>query len=293
MNFYFDHNIYIYSIKDKSIAKEVECLKKKSVQIFYSPAHVEEVYKAFVAVGEDYSDKKNEILCLISEFTNNMEYLPSGTGIIIKKESPFECYKRVAGIDTTRRVEFDGKEKYKVDKLYYKQLCDKDKIYQNMSNIEFDKIWACEDVLNAIIQFNNNMQEIVRKYNNSNDNIILKKIGVDKSIPEDLELYQGMYSEIKGSHKVLEFVVEILFRILNMNGYNADKELSTTISGIHDVSHSIYATQANKLFTVDKRFANKCKAIYYFLGVDTEVICCHKEDISKILRIYTNVDKFE
>ena len=64
------------------------------------------------------------------------------------------------------------------------------------------------------------------------------------------------------------------------------KKEDTTISGIHDVSQSIYVTQANKLFTVDKRFANKCKVIYHFLGVDTEVILCPQKEISKILQAH-------
>ena len=286
MNFYLDHNIYIYSLIDESIYQVVECLKKKSVQFFYSPAHIEEVYTAFVKEGKKYLENKEKILCQISKFTNNMEYLPSDTGIITIKESPFNCYKRVAGIDTTQRIELDGKKKYQVDKMYYKQLCDKDKTYQNMSNIEFDKIWDCEDIVNAITQFNDNMQEIIKEYNSSYENLIFKSLGIDKDLPKDLKIYQGMYSEIKNSHKVLEFVAEILFRMLNMNGYNADKKADTTISGIHDVSHAIYATQANKLFTVDKKFANKCKAIYYFLGVDTEVILCPQKEISKILQAH-------
>ena len=284
MNFYLDHNIYIYSLIDESIYQVVECLKKKSVQFFYSPAHIEEVYTAFVKEGKKYLENKEKILCKISKFTNNMEYLPSDTGIITIKESPFNCYKRVAGIDTTQRIELDGKKKYQVDKMYYKQLCDKDKTYQNMSNIDFDKIWDCEDIVNNVTQFNDNIQEIVKKHNSSCENLIFKLLGINKDLPKDLKIYQGMYSEIKDSHKVLEFIVEILFRILNMNGYNADKKSNTTISGIHDVSHAIYATQANKLFTADKRFANKCKAIYYFLGVDTEVILCPQKEISKILQ---------
>lgn len=286
MNFYLDYNIYIYSLSDESIAQVVECLKKKSVQFFYSPAHVEEVYKAFVEEGKNYLENKEKILCQISKFTNNMEYLPSTAGVIIKKESPFECYKRVAGIDTTQRIEFDGKEKYQVDKIYYKQLCDKDKTYKNVSNVEFNKIWDCDDIVNTISQLNNNMQEIVKRNNSSYENLIFKLLGIDKNLPEDLEIYQGMYSEIKNCHKVLEFVIEILFRMLNIYGYNAEKKEDTTISGIHDVSHAIYATQANKLFTVDKRFANKCKAIYHFLGVDTEVILCPQKEISKILQTH-------
>ena len=45
MDFYLDHNIYIYSLIDKSIVSAVDLLKK-SVNFFYSPAHIEEVYKA-------------------------------------------------------------------------------------------------------------------------------------------------------------------------------------------------------------------------------------------------------
>ena len=130
------------------------------------------------------------------------------------------------------------------------------------------------------------MQEIVKKHNSSYENFIFKLSGIDKDLPEDLEIHQGMYSEIKNCHKVLEFVIEILFRMLNVHGYNAEKKEDTTISGIHDVSHAIYATQASKLFTVDKRFASKCKAIYYFLGVDTEVILCPQKEISKILQTH-------
>ena len=151
VNFYLDHNIYIYSLIDESIDQVVECLKKKSVQFFYSPAHIEEVYTAFVKEGKKYLENKEKILCKISKFTNNMEYFPSDAGIITKKESPFTCYKRVAGIDTTQSIEFDGKKKYQVDKMYYKRLCDKDKTYQNMSNIDFDKIWDCEDIVNNVI----------------------------------------------------------------------------------------------------------------------------------------------
>lgn len=224
MNFYLDYNIYIYALSDESIAQVVECLKKKSVQFFYSPAHVEEVYKAFVEEGKNYLENKEKILCQISKFTNNMEYLPSTAGIKIEKESPFECYKRVAGIDTTQRIEFDGKEKYQIDKTYYKQLCDKDKTYKNMSNVEFDKIWDYDDIVNTISQCNNNMQEIVKKYNSSCEKLFFKLLGIDRDLPEDLEIYQGMYSEIKNCHKVLEFVIEILFRMLNMYGYNAEKK---------------------------------------------------------------------
>ena len=290
MDFYLDHNIYIYSLIDKSIVSAVDLLKK-SVNFCYSPAHIEEVYKALKKGDSNYLENKKNILSQISKFTNDMEYLPSMTSIIIKKESPFICYERIVKYDTTQRIEIDGKHKYKVDKEHYKELCDKEKKYQNISNIEFDKIWDYEDMVNAISQLNTNMKDIRKKHNNRYENSVFKLCGVDKDLPEDLKIYSGMYSKIKDSHKVLEFIIEILFRILNINGYNAEKKEDTTISGIHDVSHAIYATKADKLFTVDRKFFNKCKAVYYFLQVDTEVILCSKENISEILMSYNECCK--
>lgn len=287
MYFYLDHNIYIYSLTDKSIVSAVELLKKKCVNFCYSPAHIEEVYKALKNEDNDYLENKKNILSQISNFTDDMEYLPSITSIVMKKESPFICYERIVEHDTTQRIEIDGKYKYKVDKEHYKQICDKDKKYQNISNIEFDKIWKYEDVVNVISQLNTNMKDIIKKHNNSYENSVFKLCGIDKDLPEDLTIYSGMYSKIKNSHKTLEFIMEILFRILNIYGYNAEKKENTTISGIHDVSHAIYATKADKLFTVDRKFFNKCKAVYYFLQVDTEVILCNKDNISQILMSYT------
>lgn len=126
MDFYLDHNIYIYSLIDKSIVSAVDLLKK-SVNFCYSPAHIEEVYKALKKGDSNYLENKKNILSQISKFTNDMEYLPSMTSIIIKKESPFICYERIVKYDTTQRIEIDGKHKYKVDKEHYKELCDKEK----------------------------------------------------------------------------------------------------------------------------------------------------------------------
>lgn len=111
MRFYLDHNIYIYSLNDESIGQAVETLKSDSVQFLYSPAHIEEVYTAFVKNGSKYQQNIQRIFEQISKFTDDMECLPSDTQIIIKREKPSDCYKRVAGIDTTQRMESDGKYK--------------------------------------------------------------------------------------------------------------------------------------------------------------------------------------
>lgn len=283
MKFYLDHNIYIYSLNDESIEQAVQILKTHSVQFLYSPAHIEEIYTALVKEKSNYQENKQKLFKQISKFTDNLECLPSETGIIIKEEKPEECFMRVAGVDTTQRIEDDGKKKYQVDKEYYKQLCNQEKYYQSISTLSYDKIWEHKAIISYINKLNKEMPEHIKKHNRSKDTIKAELSGVDKRLPEDLQIRHGMYDELKNSHKKLEFVMEVLFRVLNMNGYNADKKEGTTISAIHDVTHAIYATKTDKLFSVDKKFVNKCKAVYYFLGIETQVILCPQNIISKIL----------
>ena len=54
----------------------------------------------------------------------------------------------------------------------------------------------------------------------------------------------------------------MLFNLLNYIGYNYEKEQRKAISGTHDISHAIYATEA-----------------YSFLGAKTTVIYCKQQDI--------------
>ena len=75
----------------------------------------------------------------------------------------------------------------------------------------------------------------------------------------------------------------ILFRILNFAGYCSEKSEQTSISGTHDVSHAIYATKADFLVTMDRKFAKKCKAVYNFLGVRTSVIFCKQNEVVNVL----------
>lgn len=47
--------------------------------------------------------------------------------------------------------------------------------------------------------------------------------------------------------------------------------------------YAIYATKADFLVTMDRRFAKKCKAVYNFLGVRTSVIFCKQNEVVNVL----------
>lgn len=285
---YLDHNIYIYALTDTSIGETVEVLKKRDVQFAYSPAHIEEIYTALVDNGKTYETNMMKLLQMISLFTNNTEFLPATAGIVQIIESPRNCFQRVKEYNTTERVRTDSQYKFQVDKDNYCGMITKDKHNQSISTISFDNIWAHPAIAAALNDLNQNMNIVVKKKNSSFETFLCSLVGVDKELPEDLRIEKGMYPNLINSHTQMEFVMEILFRTLSLYGYYSDKSESTTVSGTHDVSHAIYATKAQQIFTTDKRFAQRCKAIYYFLGIPTEVVLCAPIDISKELEIVYN-----
>lgn len=278
---YLDHNIYIYMLRESSIQQKVNTLKESGIKCVYSPAHIEEIHKASIEnIDGNYIDTAEKLFSLISNTTDNLECLPSNsTSVIIREESPLECYKRVKEIDTTKRVQNDSKIKFDVDKEHYQNMVQLDKHNTNISTLSCKEIWLHSAIAQALENFNQEIDIHIEEYNTSLEVFICALMGIDKTLPESYRLSQGGYEIFKESHTQLEYSIEILFRILNQNGYNAEKKLDTTISGTHDVSHAIYATAAKWLLTTDSRFYAKCKAVYSFLEIPTEIILCKPETI--------------
>lgn len=280
---YLDQNIYIEALENQELRKKIKSLPNKNLQCVYSPAHIEEIYKVEANDDSRYKNKMKELMIVISESTNNMEILPTSSELIIKEEHPSQCYSRVKGIDTRGRVEQDSKTKFEVDTANYKKSLDADKHNSSISNIAPDKIWEFPKIKAALGELNENMDTIRNRYNNSIEVQLLGLINVDKKLPESFCFQAGNYSMLKSSHKQLEYTIEILFRLLNFYGYYAEKSEKTTISGTHDVSHSIYGTKADYFLSTDKRFVGKCQAVYQFLGVNTLLRYCKQEEIVDVI----------
>ena len=67
-------------------------------------------------------------------------------------------------------------------------------------------------------------------------------------------------------------------RVLNYCGYIAEKNERAAVSSTHDTTHCTYGTACDGIITMDKRFARKCQAVYYYIGVTTKVLYCDKPD---------------
>ena len=280
---YLDHNIYIYALQNSSIQEKINMLKGAGIQCVYSPAHIEEIHTAMVGKPGEYTQTATELFLLISNFTDNLECLPSPTKIIVKSESPTECYDRVKQVDTTHRVRKDSEVKFGFDHEHYQRMVQSDKHNQSISTLSCEQIWCHPDIAQIINNFNQNIEHVIRKHNSSMDTLLCAAMGVDKSLPKSYRLEQGGFETLRNSHTELEYTIEVLFRILNQYGYQSEKTLAKTISGTHDTSHAIYATAAKWLLTTDTRFFAKCNAVYSFLKVPTKVVLCKAESIVESL----------
>lgn len=287
---YLDHNIYIEALENLALQETLVELVNKVIQCLYSPAHIEEIYKVVANENSKYRNRMKDLICIIGKITSNMEILPTNTELVVKKENPTECYSRVSGMDTRKRVENDSYIKHIVDTDNYKKLLKEDKHNSSISNIEPEKIWEMPIVAEYIADFNKNIDIIINKYNNSLEVQMLSLLNVDKRLPLNFCLKQGNFADLRVSHKQLEYTIEILFRILNFSGYCSEKSEQKSISGTHDVSHAIYATRSDILISMDWRFVQKCKAVYNFLNVGTSVIFCRQSEIENTIK---NIDTDE
>ena len=169
----------------------------------------------------------------------------------------------------------DSLAKFEVDSSNYKKMISEDKHNTFITNLSAEEIWQFEILTRLLDDLNKNIKKIIYDYNNSLINSLLCQAGVDKRLSDDFCFKRGNYSDrLKNNYNELEYTIEILMRLLNFCGYNAEKTERTAISSTHDVTHCIYATGADRILTMDERFAKKCGAVYKFLGVDTQVIFC-------------------
>lgn len=283
-NIYLDHNIYIETIEDRDLYKFlIEIKKKNDMRFLYSPAHIEEIYKVEANQNSKYRFRMDELIKNISNITDNNELFPTFNGIVIKNENLSRCHERVKNFDTRERVEEDSKIRFNQDKENYNKLLKKSKKNKGISTIPFDKIWENDIVKSEIDNLNKNISKLIDAYNNSLENIIFMLMGVDRRLSQNFYFKRGNFNVLKKSFNDLEYTIEILFRVLNFCGYNAEKKEKTSISATHDVTHAIYATEADYLVSNDTKFVAKCRAVYYYLGIKTKVIYTRQDNIKDTL----------
>lgn len=285
---YLDLNIYS-KIHDNHEINTLIKNGKGKIDYYYSPAHIEEIFKAISNNNMNYKEKMITLLDIINEITDAKELLPNiniGSSIKVQFEKTQSCYARVATCDTRDFTHDTSIDKFKEDRANAIQVQENDKSMKNLSSLSYSDIWENELVKSYIDNSNKNMVSIINKQNIQPVIQFLRCHNIDKSISENLIVRKGIFTEIYKKHSDLEFIIEILFRVLTYTGYNRDKDEVTAVSGTHDITHSIYGTYCDYIVTADEKFSKRCKAVYHYLGSKTEVIFCKQKNL------YSDLEQF-
>lgn len=268
---YLDYNFYIQMMRDSNLCTLLkELSENKDIKIFYSPAHIEELYKAY---ADDCVDavNTNKIIGNIKLITKNNELLPSVTKIKSKIEDPMECLERVCDIDTREIIKNSSIQNFENNKKFFNSIREEDSSNLDNHKNKPEEIWKKDEIKKELEKLN------IKKYKEIHE-LNQTFLYLNKNIDPEKVLKEKDFHNLKNSHSDVEYSISVLFKVLERYGYFKEKKEETAISSTHDVSHSIYATECDYLYTMDKRFANKCAAIYSYLGVPTKVEFCSQNE---------------
>lgn len=270
---YLDYNFYIQMMRDSNLCTLLKNLSEnKDIEIFYSPAHIEELYKAYADGCVDVVNTK-KIIENIELITKNKELLPDVPRIKISIEHPMDCLERVGGIDTRVIIKNSSIQNFENNNKFFKSILKEDPSNHNNHKNTPEEIWKIDVIIQELKKLNINKHKEISELNQS-----ALSIYSNKTIDSDQVLKEKNFHNLKNSHANVEYSITTLFKVLEQYGYYKESKEKTATSATHDVSHSIYATECNYLFTMDERFANKCAAVYSYLGVPTKVEFCSQNE---------------
>lgn len=265
---YLDYNIY-----DKNSKNEVE-IEGDNADFLYSVAHVEEYFKAYINCRNENKEqlyKTKETITGISK--RGVILNPSDTRIIAKRESFDMCFERIKKYDTTEIVEKNSVAIFESNRENVEEAQKEHPECKYISNISYDEIWSENIIENEISKF----PEFYEKYSKVIKLCLLMTYGGESfeikrgNLPETFVLEKNCLKN-NNDFAITEMLVEFLNNVLCKCGYNKDKNQRTTLSGIHDVSHMIYATYCEYFVTNDERLRKRANAIYYYLGKNVKVM---------------------
>lgn len=264
---YVDNNIVIdvKNTRNEAIKSAIESLDKSKYKVVYSPAHIEEVAVMTKHYGmtEDVGADKLSFLAKLTDSTELLPYripglrLLSHDGVFLCKEHPKRCYERVvAGYSENAIAEEQQK-----DRLL------------NAENLE--------EITNVTSQQANNID--------TQSEIDLAKPRIHQILLDNYKLFReaDLFEEYlpaeppgcndlnfkytRNFFPIHEILMEKIFEYLENRRFYPEKS-EKHITGLHDVTHAIYAAYCDIFVTNDRKLREKTKAAYKWLGIETLVL---------------------
>lgn len=271
---YLDHNVVVdvYQNRRPGLRAVIDNRKKAGDIFPYSPAHMEEI--AVILRSQPDLEKAQKMvgeqIALVADLSDTWEILPAfqnaGSSQVVQ-EHPSDCMVRVMhNYDHTLSSE-------EIERF---QLCWKSEKAFNAVQDEFGPPIRVGPGIELFPEKRDRLG-IDRGITNIAPERVFEDAGVRKALREKLWHYSWkvetmpMGEDLMRSHIDRQNVVNILLKVLEQACYYADS-FDKHRSHLHDVSHAIYAAEADIFVTGDERYAKRVRAVYHFLGLKTRVV---------------------
>jgi hypothetical protein len=281
---YFDFNVIVYILnkRHQDFPLEVTEYVSSIANIIYSPAHIEELEVGYRSEDKSWVEAENTAareLKYLSILTGNYAIAPyrrNSMNIISKLgdlgahfhyERPVECRWRVA-------------EHY--DRNEYAEIGHKGFVDRAFDLPGQARIVANKDPVNEILGTEAAREEIMRDFREQFDIglSVFQGRGLSFSMRRDIvKIRDGRwlndprncFDKIKKVHIAVEAMIDITMKYLIKSKFFPDKTEKSR-SGMHDITHAIYASYCDYFVVNDERFFKRCSAIYKFLGAPVKIM---------------------
>lgn len=286
MRVYLDFQVWDYINKDEKVRDFF--VKKQDWTYLVSVAHLEELYKARKSEKGDKIGLTDKLEKTIKEIAEDGVIKPTPEGVKFIPKSFAKTYNDIVNYDTQNIILERSLLRRDIDKAAYEPK-DLFEGIQHDKNKEHEIVWQTERVKAELLKRKDNCFKLILELSSPNN--ALRKALTDQygvKIAEQklndlienskIEIKPCMYSQIRDNYGALEYVIEQLFFVLTRCGFKRDGSDKHANSGTYDIQHSISATLCDIFVTNDIPFAEKFRAVVFYLGIPLK-IKTWKEDI--------------
>ena len=283
---YLDYNVWDKISKDEDTKAFFTEMKEKGWSYYLSVAHYEELFHAQNNETPEYigsAEKLNEVMNSFAEqgllkpsIDNGVAYFPNNCARNVAKkniEVNHDTQETMAQLETKKTnmlLNQGGKSISGIPGVNGNDL--------------YKEIWNQQFVIDKIDEYNKKAAHYSTVPKEQSISFMGKEwkiqYGSENGAQELAYRYvQGMSQEIKRNSYIdihsdyfrLEYVIERLCNILLLSGHKRDSTQRTYVSGAYDTQHIIMSTYCDIFITMDKKLAEKYKAIAYYLGIPIQV----------------------
>lgn len=283
MKVYLDFQIWSYIQRTPEVQLYFEKQKnEQNWQYYISVAHLEEIFNSKQHEEGEKIGITASLEETIKSIAENGVIKPCENGLIFAENSYTETYETIANNNTLNICADRSLIRQASDKQCYEAK----NLFAGITHTKQDEyrtVWETERVKHELAQCSENYEKIARELLNPNNTLIkdlTRVYGKQQAIyvvckllkASETEIAFGIFEKTKNDYDKLEYVLEQLFLVLTKCGYKRDGTTKHAISGTYDIQHSISSTFCDIFITNDNNFADKFKAIAYYLDIPITIL---------------------